>query len=302
MKIIKLSITLFLVSSIFLYAQEQTPATEAGEDFDLEAVVGLFEDAEDLEDFEKRINSEDNEINNLDLNKDEEVDIVKVVEYEDGNTHLLVLQAMLSETDVQDIATVEIEKHGDNEISLQVIGDPDIYGPDYIVEPAKEEGSIAVYRPTAVFVSVALWRPVKVIFRPGRRIFVSAVVFRPRPPWFRVRRPIARSTWRARARRWRSPRVAHTRARHSVRGRNMYTSRRKTSAVAKKNYGPKPAPYKGPSTGPSSQQKKKAATSPSNQKKKAATSPGRTASPNKATSPSNQKKKGAAAQPKKKKN
>jgi len=36
-----------------------------------------------LEDFEKRLNDEKNEINNLDLNADEEIDIVKVVEYKD---------------------------------------------------------------------------------------------------------------------------------------------------------------------------------------------------------------------------
>ena len=35
-------------------AQEQTPATEAGEDFDLYGVIGLFEESEDFEDFEKK--------------------------------------------------------------------------------------------------------------------------------------------------------------------------------------------------------------------------------------------------------
>lgn len=265
-----LIILLLFVSSI-LYGQDQTPATEAGEDFDLYRVVELFEEVEDLEEFEQKINDEETEINNLDLNKDDEIDIVKVIEYQDGETHVLVLQALLSETDAQDMATIEIEKHSDGEISLQVIGDPDIYGPDYIVEPAKEEGSIAAYRPMAVFVSVRLWRPVVVMFRPGRVVFRSAVVFRPRPPWFRVRRPIGRSTWRARARH--SPRVSHTRARHSVRGRNMYSSKRKTSAVARNNAGPKPGPNTGPNTGPShSNQKKKAASpaSPNNQKKKGA--------------------------------
>ena len=279
-------------------AQEQTPATEAGEDFDLYRVTELFEEVEDLEEFEQKINDEETEINNLDLNKDDEIDIVKVVEYKDGDTHVLVLQAMLSETDAQDIATVEIEKHSDGEISLQVIGDPDIYGPDFIVEPAKEEGSIAAYRPMAVFVSVRLWRPVVVMFRPGRAVFVSAVVFRPRPPWFRARRPIGRSTWRARARH--SPRVGHSRSRHSARGRNMYSSKRKTSPKAKSNFGPSPSPGKGTAASPSNQKKKSAATSPSNQQKKAATSPGKSTSPNKATSPGNQPKKGASPQKKKK--
>ena len=272
----------FLFINCFVYAQEQTLATEAGEDFDLYGVIGLFEDAEDLEDFEKRINQEENEINNLDLNKDDEIDVVKVVEYVEGGTHLLVLQAVLSETEVQDIATIEIEKHSEGEISLQVIGDPDIYGADYIVEPAKVEGSIKTYSPTAVFVSVALWRPVVVIFRPGRVIFVSAIVFRPMPPWFLVRRPIGRSTWRARGGRWHSPRVSRSRSRHSKRGRNMYSSRRKTSPTAKKNYGSKPAPNTGPSKGP------------------VTTSPTKNTSPNKTGAPNQKQKQNPPTQKKKK--
>ena len=156
MKKVFIPTLLFLLQACFVLAQEQTPATEAGEDFDLYGVIGLFEESEDLADFEKKINGEDNDVNNLDLNKDEEVDMVKVVEYAEDNTHLLVLQAVLGEDDVQDIATIEIEKHSENEISLQVIGDVDIYGPNYIIEPTPEEKSIKSYGTMAVFVNVHL--------------------------------------------------------------------------------------------------------------------------------------------------
>lgn len=302
----KATIKLLLTSQLFFFglgcalAQEQTPATEAGEDFDLYGVLGLFEESEDLEDFEKKINSEDNDVNNLDLNKDEEVDIVKVVEYEEGNTHVLALQAVIGDNDFQDVATIEIEKHSENEISLQVIGDPDIYGPDYIIEPAPEESSIRSYRPMAVFVSVHTWRPIGFVFRPGRVVFVSAVVFRPRPVWFRVRRPIGRSSWRGRANRWHSPRRRTSKSRHSVKGRNMYSSKRKTSPKAKNNFGPSPSPSPGKSPG------KSPTASPSNQNKKStATSPGKTASPSQqqkkpATSPNQKQKKGGASPAKKK--
>ena len=283
-------------------AQEQTPATEAGEDFDLYGVIGLFEESEDLEDFEKKINSEDNDVNNLDLNKDEEVDIVKVVEYSEGNTHLLVLQAVIGDNDYQDVATIEIEKHSENEISLQVIGDADIYGPDYIIEPAPEEGSLRSYRPMAVFVSVHLWRPIGVVFRPGRVVFVSAVVFRPRPVWFRVRRPMGRSSWRGKSSRWHNPRCRTSKSRHSVGGRNMYSSKRKTSPKAKNNFGPSPSPGKSPTASPSNQKKKTTATSPSNQKKKTTTtSPSNQKKKSTATSPKPQQKKGPTTSPKKKK-
>ena len=88
--------------------------------------ASLFEEVEDLEEFEQKINDEETEINNLDLNKDDEIDIVKVIEYQDGETHVLVLQALLSETDAQDMETIEIEKHSDGDRSLKVIGDPEM--------------------------------------------------------------------------------------------------------------------------------------------------------------------------------
>jgi hypothetical protein len=59
----------------------------------------------------------------------------------ENNTRLLVLQAVLGDSDYQDIATIEIEKHNEEEISLQIIGDPDLYGADYILEPAISDSS-----------------------------------------------------------------------------------------------------------------------------------------------------------------
>jgi len=304
MRNVVITIYLFLFALCVINAQEQTPATEAGEDFDLNAVIELMEKAEDLADLEKKINDEENQVNNLDLNKDEEIDVIKVVEYDEENTRLIVLQAVLSETEVQDIATIEIEKHSEDEISLQVIGDPDIYGPDYIIEPAPEESSteskgggddfhtdpfVPDYLTAAVFVSVHRWRPIGPLFVVGRVMFVSAVGWRPAPVWFIVRRPIARSTWRARSRRYRSSRYRSSRSRHSTRGKSMYSSKRKKSNVAKKNMGPKPGPSKGPNTGPSA--------GPSNQAKKANNSPGKSTSPKKSTAPkaSQQPNKNSAA-------
>lgn len=261
-------ISILLISIVFSsYAQDETYHTEAAEDFDLMAVMEVMKDSKDLEDFEKKINSKDNEVNNLDLNKDDEVDFVKVVEYSEESTKLIVLQAIVSASEVQDIATIEIEKHSDDEISLQVIGDPDIYGPDYILEPAEEDNSTKNIAPTvynetyleksgttdfsaefleasyspyfAVFVSVHLWRPIRPLFVVGRIAFVSSVGWRVYPAWFIVWRPIARSTWRYRTRRYRTARYRTTRARHSARARNMYSTRRRSSTVARNNAGRK---------------------------------------------------------------
>ena len=264
-----------------IQAQEQTPATEAGEDFDLNAVMTVLEDAEDLQDFEKKINDAENQVNNLDLNNDDEIDIVKVVGVDEENTRLLILRAVLGENDFQDIATLEIEKHEEDQISLQVIGDPDIYGPDYIVEPAEESGStgkkgggdsweelpeVHRYFGPPVFVSVHLWRPIRPLFVVGRVIFISAVVWRPVPAWFIITRPIARATWRNRTRRYRRSRYRTAKVRHSRRARNMYSNKRRNSAVARNNFGAKGgakgAPSAGRNTGPSTKPNTKPNTAP----------------------------------------
>ena len=257
---------LIMLTSMTLTAQESDAATEAGEDFDLSAVMSVMEDAEDLADLEKKINDSETQINNLDLNKDDEIDIIKIVEYDENQTRLLVLRAVLGDNDYQDVATIEIEKHSEEEISLQIIGDADLYGEDYILEPASDDSDkggqgegddfyeFMKYSETtsvAVFVSVHRWRPIRPLFVVGRVAFVSAVVWRPAPVWFVVRRPIARSTWRKRSRRYSKNRYRSSKNRHSRNGRNMYSNKRKKSPTAKKNVGKKP------SATPSSNQVKK---------------------------------------------
>lgn len=254
---LSLIIVLFSLGLTSLHAQEPTPATEAGEDFDLNAVMLVMETAEDLADLEKKINDSENQINNLDLNKDDEIDIVKIVEFDEEDIRVLALRAIIGDNDYQDVATIEIEKHSDTEISLQIIGDPDLYGADYILEPAPEEknsgshGAADIFydesenllgSSVAVFVSVHRWRPIRPLFVVGRVAFVSAVVWRPVPVWFVVRRPIARSTWRGRSRRYRNNRYRSTRNRHSRNANKVYSNNRKKSTTAKKNVGPKPTP------------------------------------------------------------
>ncbi len=240
---------LFFTFSMFCANAQQTNSSyEAGEDFDLEAVMSVMEDAEDLADLEKKINDPDMQVNNLDLNSDDEVDIVKIVEYDEDNTRLLVIQAVLGENDFQDVATIEIEKHGEDSISLQIVGDPDLYGPDYVLEPAGNDsssgnnqgGGDAIYLvpehirelSAAVFFSVHRWRPIRPLFRVGRVIFISNVVWRPLAPWFIVRRPIARATWRNRAIKYNRNRYRTATKRHSRNASRMYSNKRKRSAKA----------------------------------------------------------------------
>jgi hypothetical protein len=79
-------------------------------------------------------------VNNLDLNEDGQIDYIRVIDNAEGDVHALVLQAVVSETESQDIAVIEIEKNGPQSAILQIIGDEDIFGESLIVEPFEEEG------------------------------------------------------------------------------------------------------------------------------------------------------------------
>jgi len=102
---------------------------------DLKAVASLFGESKDLEDFEMRLNDYDSQISNLDMNNDGEVDYLRVVETSENNVHLVVIQAVLGRNDFQDVATIVVERKQNRRTYVQVIGDPFMYGNNYIVEP-----------------------------------------------------------------------------------------------------------------------------------------------------------------------
>ncbi|UCE41039.1 MAG: hypothetical protein JSV17_16625 [Candidatus Aminicenantes bacterium] len=109
-----LAFTLCLLPCIGLCTQSDmtivSPLTEAGEELDLYGVLELFQEAEDLEAFEKALNDPNSEVNNLDLDENGKVDYIRVEEYVEGNTHVIVLQVPLEENEYQDVTTIEIEK------------------------------------------------------------------------------------------------------------------------------------------------------------------------------------------------
>ncbi|WP_290838318.1 hypothetical protein [Flavobacterium sp.] len=121
-----------------LFAQDRTTVTatnyDVSDNLDLKAVASIFGDSRDLEDFERRLNDPDLQISNLDLNGDNEVDYLRVIESTEGNTRLVVVQAVLDRDVYQDVATIEVERSG-NDIQVQVVGDTFMYGPNYIYEP-----------------------------------------------------------------------------------------------------------------------------------------------------------------------
>src|SRR5512136_904604 len=56
-----------------------------GDNFNLYAVMKLFQESETLEGFERALNDENSRINNLDLNGDNLIDYITVTDYPDGD-------------------------------------------------------------------------------------------------------------------------------------------------------------------------------------------------------------------------
>lgn len=122
-----------------LFAQDVTTVTanntDISDNLDLQAVASIFGESSDLEDFERRLNNPKNQISNLDLNGDKYVDYLRVIEATENNTHLIILQAVLGADTYQDVATIEVERDTNNNVTVQVVGDVYMYGPNYIYEP-----------------------------------------------------------------------------------------------------------------------------------------------------------------------
>jgi hypothetical protein len=122
-----------------LFAQDVTTVTanntDISDNLDLQAVASIFGESADLEDFERRLNNPDSQISNLDLNSDGRVDYLRVIEATENNTHLIILQSVLAAETFQDVATIEVERDSNNNVSVQVVGDTYMYGSNYIYEP-----------------------------------------------------------------------------------------------------------------------------------------------------------------------
>ena len=200
-----LIVTVLFVSIIQLKAQDSDEDSTGlpGDNFSLPGVLEMFKKANSPEEFEKLINTQDNNVNNLDLNEDGDIDYIRVIGKMDKDVHAFVLQVAVSETENQDIAVIELEKTGKETAMLQIIGDGDIYGEQIIVEPSEgeeetenEKGADSEYitsKEAAVVVNVWLWPSVRFVYRPGYVVWVSPWRWKVYPGWWRPWRPLA---WR----------------------------------------------------------------------------------------------------------
>ena len=128
---------------VFSQTENQTANDTAllglpGDNLDLFAALDLFQKSKTIEEFEKTLNLEATGINNLDLNLDNKVDFIKVVTKQKDQDFTFILQVDVTEKEVQDVAVILVSKDKDGKIAMQIVGDQDLFGKDYVIEPKTE--------------------------------------------------------------------------------------------------------------------------------------------------------------------
>ena len=197
---------MFITWSLSAQQTGQDSTGLPGDNFSLQGALDQFKLAASPEEFEKAINTEDNHINNLDLDGDGKTDYVRVVDQSEGDYHALVLQVPVSEKESQDIAVIELEKNGKESAIVQIVGDSDIYGEEVIVEPSPEsekETSTKGKGPDAhytkdepvVVVNVWGWPSVHYVYAPAYHPWVSPYYYHYYPPYWHPWRPVAWHVW-----------------------------------------------------------------------------------------------------------
>lgn len=186
-----------------LQAEAPEPSGVPGDQFSLHGALELLQKAASPEAFEKALNDPANKVNNLDLDGNGQVDYVRVVDKVQGGMHALVLQVAVSETETQDIAVIELEKTGPEQVTAQIVGDEDIFGEQTLVEPgdAEEDDEDAPakrampLRAFRVVVNVWPWPCVRFMYAPAYVAWASPWRWRVYPAWWRPWRPLAWAVW-----------------------------------------------------------------------------------------------------------
>ena len=228
-------ITLLLLTfSAYALAQDEEPSGLLGDNFSLEAALESFKNANSLQSFEEEINKEDSNIHNLDLNGDGEIDYITVNDYQEGDVHAIVLSALISKDESQDVAVIEIEKDGPESAVLQIVGDKDLYGEDMIIEPFDIDGQSEGRGPsmemtfTRVVLNVWLWPSVRFVYTPNYVVYRSPWRWSYYPRWWSPWRPRPWSVWRPFSIRY-APRYRITPVRRVTTARVIYAPRRSVS-------------------------------------------------------------------------
>ncbi len=107
---------------------QQTVASTAADDLDLRAVGELVTEVRSPEELERALNDPQIGLNNMDLDEDGNVDYIEVEEFGSGNSRGFSLTTEVEPGEVQEIATISIEKDAGNYARVETHGNPNIYG------------------------------------------------------------------------------------------------------------------------------------------------------------------------------
>ena len=125
-------------------AATMNSAVQNETNLDLEVVATLFGEASNLEEFEKLINDPEKAVSNLDLNKDNEVDYLRVVEKTEGEIHTVYIQACVDKDTFTNVASIIVKKDKNGATTVTIIGDEAIYGESYVLVPTYETTPVVV--------------------------------------------------------------------------------------------------------------------------------------------------------------
>ncbi len=103
----------------------------AGDGLDLATIGTLLKKADNAADLEKLLNDPKTGINNLDLNEDGKVDYIKVTEYGNDKVKGFSLTVEPAPGETQEVATIDIEKEGNDKVEVEVRGNEQIYGQNH---------------------------------------------------------------------------------------------------------------------------------------------------------------------------
>lgn len=212
-RLLLLAFTL-LLASFAVRAQDKEPESLGlpGDNLNLYAVLKIFQESKTLEEFEKRLNDEEEKINNLDLDNDDKIDYITVTDNVKDDVHNIALEIFVNKDEKQSVAVFVVAREKNGGTTIQVVGDEDLYGKDYIIEPqyADEGGTpnpgyagnqevaaaaVPVQTETkaevvrTTFVEVNSWPIVTYIYVPTYNPWVSPWYWGYYPGWWRPWRP-----------------------------------------------------------------------------------------------------------------
>lgn len=157
-----------------------TPSSTAADGLDLQAVGELVKTSKNAEELETALNKPGG-VNNLDLDEDDKVDYINVTEFGDTNAKGFSLTVDLGNGNVQEVATINIEKDTANTANVQLQGDPTIYGDNHYYHSHMTLSDLIIYS----------W-----LFSP-RPLYISPYHYGYYPGWYGYYAPVPMATYRS---------------------------------------------------------------------------------------------------------